>query len=122
MNWKNVVKLISVDIKSGRLIRGQRLRRYRERRVFQYLLYGGACVLGLSIGLAVGSLYKGVPDPDLRNLLYQGARSLFLSLPTMVLILSLVFTMMGQIQRTGVRSSIQPPYWLPITWEEHTLA
>jgi len=122
MNWKNVVRLISVDIKSGRLIRGQRLRRYRERRVFQYLLYGGACVLGLSIGLAVGSFYKGVPDPDLRNLLYQGSRSLFLSLPTMVLILSLVFTMMGQIQRTGVRSSIQPPYWLPITWEEHTLA
>jgi len=34
----------------------------------------------------------------------------------------LVFTMMGQIQRAGVKASIQPPYWLPITWEEHTLA
>ncbi len=122
MNWKNVVRLISVDIKSGRLIRGQRLRRYRERRVFQYLLYGGACVLGLAIGLAVGNFYKGVPDPELKTLFYQGARYLFLSLPTMILILSLVFTMMTQIQRTGVRSSIQPPYWLPITWEEHTLA
>jgi len=122
MNWKNVVRLISIDIKSGRLIRGQRLRKYREKRVFQYLLYGGACVLGLAIGISVGSFYTGVADPDLKALFDQGAHYLFLSLPTMVLILSLVFTMMGQIQRTGVRSSIQPPYWLPITWEEHTLA
>jgi len=30
--------------------------------------------------------------------------------------------MMGQIQRMGVRYSIQPPYWLPISWGEHTLA
>jgi len=122
MNWRNVVRLISVDIKSGRLIRGQRLRRYRERRFFQYLLYGGACILGLAIGLAVGSFYKGLPDLELKSLFYQSARYLFLSLPTLVLLYSLVFTMMGQIQRTGVRSSAQPPYWLPITWEEHTLA
>ncbi len=122
MNWKNVVKLISIDIKSGRLIRGQKLRKYRERKVFQYLLYGGACVLGLAIGIGVGSFYTGVADPNLKALFDQGARYLFLSLPTMVLILSLVFTMMGQMQRMGVRSSIQPPYWLPITWEEHTLA
>ena len=122
MNWKNVLRLISVDIKAGRLIRGQRLRRYRERRVFQYLLYGGACVLGLAIGIGVGSVYTGVADQASRDLLYQGARSLFLSFPTLVLIFSLVFTMMGQIQRMGVRASLQSPYWLPITWEEHTLA
>jgi hypothetical protein len=122
MNWKNVVRLISIDIKSGRLIRGQRLRRYREKRVFQYLLYGGACVLGLAIGISVGSFYTGVADPDLKALFDQGAYYLFPSLPTLILISSLVFTMMGQIQRAGVRSSIQPPYWLPITWEEHTLA
>ena len=122
MNWKNVLRLISVDIKAGRLIRGQRLRRYRERRGFQYLLYGGACVLGLAIGIGVGSVYTGVADQASRDLLYQGARSLFLSFPTLVLIFSLVFTMMGQIQRMGVRASLQSPYWLPITWEEHTLA
>ena len=122
MNWKNVVRLISVEIKSGRLIRGQKLRRYRERRVFQYLLYGGACVLGLAIGLGVGSFYHALPDPELKGLFYQSARYFFLSLPTLVLLYSLIFTMMGQIQRTGVRFSIQPPYWLPITWEEHTLA
>jgi len=122
MNWKNVIRLISVDIKSGRLIRGQRLRRFRERRVFEYLLYGGACILGLAIGLAAGSFYNGLSDSELKSLFFQSARYLFLSLPTLVLLYSLVFTMMGQIQRTGVRASIQPPYWLPITWGEHTLA
>jgi len=122
MNWKNVLRLISVDVKAGRLIRGQRLRRYRERRVFQYLLYGGACVLGIVIGLVAGIFYTGVSDQALRDLFDQGITSLFLSFPTLVLIFSLVFTMMSQIQRMGVRSSLQPPYWLPITWEEHTLA
>jgi hypothetical protein len=122
MNWKNVLRLISVDIKAGRLIRGQRLRRYREQRIFQYLEYGGACVLGLAIGIGVGSFYAGVTDPQLKTLVHQGALSLFLSLPSLALIFSLVFTMMGQIQRMGVRFSLQPPYWLPITWEEHTLA
>jgi len=122
MNWKNVVRLIGIEIKSGRLIRGQRLRRYRERKIFQYLLYGGACVLGLAIGLAVGTFYSGMPDPELKRLFDEGARSLFPSLPTLILVSSMVFTMMAQIQRAGVRFSIQPPYWLPITWEEHTLA
>ncbi|NIR87857.1 hypothetical protein GWO13_10020, partial [Candidatus Bathyarchaeota archaeon] len=122
MNWKTVLRLISVDVKSGRLIRGQRVRRYRERRVLQYLLYGGACVLGIAAGLGVGIFYTAVPDPELKTLFYDGARLLFLSFPTLVLLYSLVFTTMRQIQRMGVRASIQLPYWLPITWEEHTLA
>jgi len=122
MNWKNVVRLISIEIRSGRLIRGQRLRRYRESRIFQHLLYGGACVIGLAIGLAVGNFYNGMPDSELKHLFDEGARSLFPSLPTLILISSMVFTLMGQIQRAGLRFSVQPPYWLPITWEEHTLA
>jgi len=122
MNWKNVVRLISVDVKSGRLIRGQRLRRYRESRLFDYLLYGGACVLGIAIGLVVGNAYNVVTDLDLKSLLDQGALSLFLSLPTLVFISSIIFTLMGQMQKAGLKVSIQPPYWLPITWEEHTLA
>jgi hypothetical protein len=122
MKWKNVVRLVTVDIKSGRRIRGQTLRRYRESRVLQYLLYGGACVLGLAIGLAVGSFYNGMPDSEVKSLIYRGAYYLFPSLPTLILIASMVFTLMAQIQRAGLRFSIQPPYWLPITWEEHTLA
>jgi len=63
-----------------------------------------------------------VPDPQVKTLVEQGVRLVFLSFPTMVLLYSLVFTTMSQIQRMGAKSSIQLPYWLPITWEEHTLA
>jgi len=125
MNWKNVAHLIRVDRKSGRLIRGRRLTRYRESRLFTYLLYGGALALGLAVGTIAGLIYTTVSvvaDPQLIELFHQGLLDLFLSLPTLVLIYSLVFTMMQQIQRSGVKFSVQAPYWLPITWEEHTLA
>ncbi len=58
----------------------------------------------------------------MRNVIYQGALYLFLSLPSLVLLYSLVFTMMSQIQQGGAKLSIQVQYWLPITWQEHTLA
>jgi hypothetical protein len=61
-------------------------------------------------------------DPTFSVQFQQAALSVFLSLPTLVLIYSLIFTMMGQIQRSGVKASSQVPYWLPITWQEHTLA
>jgi hypothetical protein len=122
MNWRNVIRLINVDVKAGRLVRGQTFRRYRERPVLQYLLYGGACILGLVIGIAVGIFYSGLVDLELKALLFQGASSLLLSFPTLVLAFSIVLNMMSQIQRMGVSSSIQPPFWLPITWSEHTLA
>jgi hypothetical protein len=48
--------------------------------------------------------------------------SVLFSLPTLVLIYSLVFTMLSQIQRSGIKATSQVPYWLPITWQEHTLA
>jgi hypothetical protein len=122
VNWKNVLRLISVDVKSGRLVRARSFRRYKERRTYQYLLYGGACVIGLLVGLAVGNFYSGLPASEEKTLLHQTAQQLFVSLPTIILLYSLVFTMMGQIQRSGMKASIQPPYWLPITWGEHTLA
>lgn len=124
MNWKNVIHLIRVDRKSGRLIRGSRLTRYRERRIFTYLLYGGALALGLLAGIGGGFIYQAVSaiDPQSKVLFDQAVPNLFLSLPTLVLIYSIVFTMMQQIQRSGVKFSIQAPYWLPITWEEHTVA
>ncbi|MEM3627546.1 MAG: hypothetical protein QXZ25_05920 [Candidatus Bathyarchaeia archaeon] len=124
MNWKNVVHLIRVDMKSGRLLRGKKLTKYRESKLFPYLLYGGALTLGLAVGVLVSFIYSTVLviDPQLKPLFHQGLLSLFLSLPTLILIYSLIFTIMGQIQRGVVKFSIQPPYWLPITWEEHTLA
>jgi hypothetical protein len=114
MNLKHVVHLIRVDSKSGRLIRSQRLTRYVEKRTITYLLYGGALAIGLTIGALAGWFYNSALSG-----LVQG---IFFSLPTLVLIYSLIFTLLQQIQRMGVRFSSQAPYWLPITWQEHTLA
>jgi hypothetical protein len=124
MNWKNVAHLIRVDMKSGRLIRGRRLTKYRENKLFTYVLYGGALILGLAVGVLAGLVYNSVSvaDQQFGALFNQGLLDLFLSLPTLVMIYSMVFTMMQQIQRSGVKFSVQAPYWLPITWEEHTLA
>jgi hypothetical protein len=124
MNWKNVVRLMRIDSKSGRLLRGRRLTRYRENRLFTYLAYGGALALGLAIGGLVGVYYKSASatDPNLTSLVNVGMRNLLVSLPTLILIYSVVLTMLQQIQRSGVKFSSQVQYWLPITWEEHTLA
>ena len=122
MKWKNVLRLIRVDIKSGRLIRGQKLRRYKESRVIQYVMYGGSCIFGVALGLLVGMVYSGVTDPEMKIALLLNVKNLFIAAPTLVLTYSLIFTMMRQIQRTGIKASIQPPYWLPFTWVEHTLA
>ncbi len=124
MNWKIVAHLIRVDLKSGRLIRGGRLSGAFERRLLRYILYGGALVLGVAVGYAAGSFYNTISaiDPQSKGLIDLVLLSLSLSLPTLVLIYSLVFTFMQQIQRSGARFTIQAPYWLPITWSEHTLA
>jgi len=124
MNWKVVAHLIRVDMKSGRLIRGGRLTRALERKLITYVLYGGALVLGVVVGCLVGFFYNSISivDPQTKALFDLGLMSLSLSLPTLVLIYSLVFTMMQQIQRSGTKFTIQAPYWLPITWNEHTLA
>jgi hypothetical protein len=124
MNWKNVAHLMRIDRKSGRRLRGRRLTRYRESRLFTYLVYGGALALGLTIGALVGVLYRSASsfDPNLAASIDQGMPSFFIALPTTVLIYSLVFTMLQQIQRSGAKLSTQVPYWLPITWQEHTLA
>ena len=122
MNWKNVLRLVSVDRKSSRIIRGTRFRRFRENKMVTYALYVGACVFGLLIGWLVANFYNGISDSTLKELFLQGATSLFTTLPTLALLYGLVFSQMGQIQRIGAKVSIQPLYWFPITWKEHTLA
>jgi hypothetical protein len=123
MNWKNVAFLVSVERKSGRLIRGQRLTQYRESRLTANLFYIIALGLGTVIGFLVGNSYSAsFSDPTVSGQFHSLALSFFLSLPTLVLIYSVVFTMFGQIQRSGIKASSQVPYWLPITWQEHTLA
>lgn len=122
MNWKNVFRLVSVDIKSSRLIRGTKFRRFREDRRVTYALYVGACVFGSLIGLLVGSFYNGISDSTLKEFYFQGATNLFITFPTLALLYGLVFTQMSQVQRIGAKVSVQPLYWFPITWEEHTFA
>jgi hypothetical protein len=122
VNWKNVLLLVKVDVKSYRVIRGSRFRRFRENRLTLYGLYVGAVVLGVLAGLAVGNFYRGFSDSSLKSLFFQGATSLFISLPTLALLYGLVISQMNQIQRMGAKISIQPLYWFPITWKEQTLA
>jgi heme exporter protein D len=124
MNWQNVLILIQVDRKSGRLIRGRRLTKYRENRFLAYWAYWVALALGLAVAALVVLAYKSISasNPNLQAQFQLGALSLFMALPTLVLIYSLVFTMLQQIQRSGVKFTSQAPYWLPVTWQEHTLA
>ncbi|MEM3618376.1 MAG: hypothetical protein QXK47_04805 [Candidatus Bathyarchaeia archaeon] len=122
MNWKNVLLLISVDVKSSRVVRGARFRRFRENKILTYALYLGACVLGLLVGFFAGNFFAGITDPSLMQLVHEGATTLFIALPIIALLYGLVFTQISQFQRIGAKITIQPPYWLPITWEEHTLA
>jgi len=122
VNWKNVLQLISIDVKSSRMIRGTRFRRFRENRTVTYALYIAACAFGLLVGWLVGNFYNGISDSSLRKLVLDGATDLFITLPTIALLYSLVFTQMSQVQRIGAKVSIQPLYWFPITWKEHTLA
>lgn len=124
MNWKNVLTLMHVDRKSGRLIRGRKVTKFRENKFFAYWAYWVALAIGVAVGILLCVVYNMVAtsDAELLLLFQQGTLSLFLSLPTLVLIYNLVFTMMQQIQRSGVKFSVQAPYWLPITWQEHALA
>jgi hypothetical protein len=124
MNWKNVLTLMHVDRKSGRLLRGRKVTKFHENKFLAYWAYWVALAIGVAVGILVCVVYNFVAtsEPDILPLFQQGAVSVFLSLPTLVLIYNLVFTMMQQIQRSGVKFSVQAPYWLPITWQEHALA
>jgi len=124
MNWKTVRHLISVERKSGRLLRGRNPIKYNVKRsaFYGYLWYVLAIVAGLAIGFFAGYLYNMLStDPTLPAIVNEYYTGFLAGLPTIVLIFSLVFTMLQQIQRSGVRFARQVPYWLPVTWEEHTL-
>ena len=124
MNWKNVLNLMQVERKSSRLIRGQKRTKYHENRILSYWPYWLAIGGGLAIGVLAGVIYNfaTAAEPDLLSMFQEGTLSFFFALPTLVLVYSLVFTMMQQIRLSGVKTSAQVPYWLPVTWQEHTMA
>ncbi|MCL2691381.1 MAG: hypothetical protein FWE56_03880 [Candidatus Bathyarchaeota archaeon] len=120
MNWKNVYYLMQINRKSGRLMRGTNTIKFKDNRVFDFLSYG----LPIGLGL-VGGIFAWF----IANLLFNTvgeiqsvAAGIFVSLPTFVLIASAVLTLLFQLQRSGVKLQAETPYWLPITWQEHTLA
>jgi hypothetical protein len=124
MNWKNVLSLMQVERKSGRLIRGQKTTKYHENRFLAYWPYWVALSIGIAGGVLAGFIYNlaTMADAELLSLFQEGSVNFFFSLPTLVLVYSLVFTMMQQIRLSGVKTSSQVPYWLPVTWQEHTMA
>jgi hypothetical protein len=126
MNWKNVIYLMQVERKSGRLIRGAKTTRYKENKFLAYWPYWLALVVGILGGLIfnfIATLLYANPS-DLPGLapLPETSFMVFISLPTLVLIFSLVLTLLQQIQLSGVKASTQVMYWLPVTWQEHTFA
>ncbi len=125
MNWKTVLQLVRVDMKSGRLLRGQRLIKYNifRSRIFHYLEYAAAVVIGVVAGVLAFFIYNSfAAEPAFPALFRQGFLNFQFSLPTLILIFTFIFSMMQQIQRSGANFSRQAPYWLPVTWQEHTLA
>jgi hypothetical protein len=125
MNWKNVLYLLRVDRKSGRLVRGIKATRYKENTFLAYWPYWTAAIIGVLGGLLanyiVSVVYSAKVPAGLPSL-EEGTLSFFTVLPTLILVASLVFTLLQQIQLAGLRASSQVMYWLPITWQEHTLA
>ena len=124
MNWKNVLYLFRIERKSGRLIRGIKATRYKENSFIAYWPYWVAAIIGVLGGFlanfVVSLVYSDGTTKGLQPL--NIAAPIFFSvLPTAVLGISIVFTLFQQIQLAGKASS-QPMYWLPITWQEHTLA
>ncbi|MCW3999574.1 MAG: hypothetical protein NWE93_04995 [Candidatus Bathyarchaeota archaeon] len=122
MNWKNVLYLLRVERKSGRLIRGIKTTRYTEHGVLAYWPYWVAAILGVAIGYLanyVAGLYYS--SPEAVGTIGDAALGFFIALPTIVLLMSIVFSMLQQFQINSKVTS-QVMYWLPITWQEHTAA
>src|SRR4030042_4685570 len=109
MNWKNVLFLLRVERKSGRLIRGVKTIKYRENSFLAYWPYWLALTIGVVGGLianfAVSSFYSN-PGP-ITNLppLASGTLSVFVTLPTIVLVFAFVFTLLQQIQVSGIKAA-----------------
>ena len=126
MNWKNVLYLLRVERKSGRLIRGIKSTRYRENKIIAYWPYWVALLIGVVAGFlanfVVSLVYSNPSDIPNLPLLRDGSLSVFVTLPTIVLVFSFVFTLLQQIQMAGIKATGQVMYWLPVTWQEQTLA
>jgi hypothetical protein len=121
MNWKNVYYLIQVERKSGRLLRGKNPSKFKENRFLTHWPYLSAVLIGVVAGvftLFLSGVISDVMGVDIKSY----AAPVFVTLPTVILIINAVMGMLYQMQRSGVKMQAEAPFWLPITWQEHTLA
>jgi hypothetical protein len=120
MNWKNVYRLMQIERKSARMLRGTKTTKFTENQIFTYLTYGLPIGIGVVAGVFAWLLANMLFDTvgEIQTL----ASGIFVVLPTFVLVASAVLTLLYQLQRSGVKLQAETPYWLPITWQEHTLA
>ena len=125
MNWRNVLYLLRVERKSGRLIRGIKATHYTEHGVLAYWPYWVAAIIGVLIGLLANFIasmvYGDAATAAVLPPLRDAALGFFVALPTVILLVSIVFSMLQQFQISSKVTS-QVNYWLPITWQEHTAA
>jgi len=121
MNWKTVLLLVSVNRKAKRTIKESKFRRYQENKLFTYSLYVLACLIGIIAGGLIGNFYSASTQ-TMQSAVLDGAKYFLISIPTIVLLYGVVFTQINQVQRIGAKASVQPMYWFPISWKEHTLA
>jgi len=125
MNWRTIRYLVSIERKSERLLRGVKTTKYRERGIRAYWLYWVAAILGVVGGyvatVLVDLIYSS-PEQIMFEPLDVMATSVFIALPTLIMLLCIVFTMWQQIQLSGMKATRVINYWLPITWQEHTIA
>ncbi|MCL1977209.1 MAG: hypothetical protein FWG55_03765 [Candidatus Bathyarchaeota archaeon] len=121
MKWKNVYYLVQIERKSGRLLNDANSTRYNGSHLLDYWPYWLSVGIGVVVGVVAWALVSSLSsavDGEIQNIVAR----FFVMLPTCVLILGIISTLSVQIKRGGVKMQAEAPYWLPITWQEHTLA
>jgi ABC-2 type transport system permease protein len=125
MNWKNVLYLLRVERKSGRLIRGIKATHYTEHGVLAYWPYWTAAIIGVLAGLLANFIvdlaYSDASAAAVLPPIRDASLGFFVAMPTVILLVSIVFSMLQQFQISS-KVTTQVNYWLPITWQEHTAA
>ena len=111
MNWKNVLFLLRIERKSGRLVRGIKATRYKENSVLAYWPYWVSIIIGVLGGLlanyitsavyANASEIPGIPS------LNGAALGFFVTMPTLILILSIVLTCSSKSNSAALKQPLK---------------
>ncbi|HMK45041.1 MAG TPA: hypothetical protein VK436_00290, partial [Methanocella sp.] len=125
MSWKNVLRLYSVYSKAYRLSGQIKFRHYKEGWWRKYAGYTALIIIGLVFSIPVSLTAEAMwtdSSPDTHVSMQDTVASILAMLPPFGILYSLYFTQMRLVQRSGAKIQVQPIYWFPLTWEEHTMA